>query len=71
VAPGLAIETLFSRSQGPIIIGSPYVQTIALHGEVAYLGGFFWGTSGSARRWGLAAVDAQGRLTSWDPNVFP
>ena len=71
VEPGFAIATLLSKAHGPVIIGSPYVQTIAVHGDVAYLGGFFWGTSGSARRWGLAAVDADGRLTGWDPNAFP
>ena len=65
-----AMSTL--ESESPFGTGDPpFVQAIDTHGDVAYLGGSFWGSPKFDRRLNLAAVDPSGNVTPWDPNAFP
>ncbi|HET9037375.1 MAG TPA: hypothetical protein VFN45_14275, partial [Myxococcaceae bacterium] len=50
--------------------GRPLAEAVAVHGDVAYVGGAFRGYE-PFPRWSLAAIDRDGRLTGWNPNVAP
>jgi hypothetical protein len=50
--------------------GRPLAEAVAVHGDVAYVGGAFRCLE-PFRRWALAAVDRDGGVTDWDPNVGP
>ena len=45
-------------------------EALATHGDITYVGGAFRGID-AFPRWWLAAIDRNGWLTDWDPNVGP
>ncbi len=67
-----AWSSLLVNDQRDSVSDSPYVHALAVRNGVVYVGGRFWGWSGSpSARWGLAAYDQFGNLTGWEPNPLP
>jgi hypothetical protein len=50
--------------------GRPFAEALAVNGDITYVGGAFRGIQPFPRLW-LAAIDRNGTLTDWDPNVAP
>jgi hypothetical protein len=67
-----AIVTLISETPpgSANMVYSAQATAVAARGNVVYVGGTFWGTSG-APRWDLAALDEKGKLLPWNPNAPP